>query len=81
MHCIHKERERERERDYVPGTMASIHGSVEAEGGCVVVSWAPVKWTSVDLAASHSEWRVIFAIVNRKGWNGKTDKYQHNLTW
>jgi len=29
---------REREGDYVPGTMASIHGWVEAEGGFVVVS-------------------------------------------
>ena len=56
-------RERERERIYVPGTTAFNQGEVGPEGGWVVVSWVPLRLTSVDLAASHPESSRVFPIL------------------
>jgi hypothetical protein len=47
---------------YVPGTAASIHGLSRPEGEWVVVSWVPLRWTSVDLAANHPESSTVFPI-------------------
>ena len=49
-------------RIYVPGTTASIQGLSVPEGGWVVVSWTPVRSTSVDLAANHPVSSLIFPI-------------------
>ena len=51
--------QKDRISDYVPGTTASIQGMVGPLGGRVVVSWVPVTWTSVDLAASQPESSMI----------------------
>ena len=56
-------RECEREGIYVPGTTAFNHGDVGPEGGWVVVSWVPLRLTSVDLAASHPESSRVFPIL------------------
>ena len=46
---------------YVPGTTASIQGELgPVEGGWVVVSWVPLRRTSVDLAASQPESSFVF---------------------
>ena len=60
-----RERERERvsERIYGPGTTAFNQGEVGPEGGWVVVSWVPLRLTSVDLAASHPESSRVFPIL------------------
>ena len=50
-----EERRKESIGVYVPGTTAFIQGEVGPEGGWVVVSWVPLRRTSVDLAASHPE--------------------------
>lgn len=52
---IKKRRKKESIGVYVPGTTAFIQGEVGPEGGWVVVSWVPLRGTSVDLAASHPE--------------------------